>query len=329
MKPYVFITRKLPEEVINPLQEKFEVHMWEHEDISVPRDVLLKEAARADALFTMLTEAVDEELLTAGHRLKVVANMAVGYDNVDVEGANRAGIAICNTPDVLTDTTADLTFALLMAAARRIVEAAQLVKQGNWLNWSPLFMAGKDIHHQTIGIVGMGKIGETVAKRAAGFDMNILYHNRTRKPEVEDRLGAVYVSFDELLRKSDYVVCLTPLTAETRGLFSREAFQKMKSSAIFVNAARGAVVNEKALFEALVTGEIAGAGLDVFEKEPIGGDHPLLGLPNVVALPHIGSATMGARTGMMKLCVENIEAVLEGRQPKTLVNKEWSARIQG
>ncbi|WP_066314249.1 D-glycerate dehydrogenase [Bacillus sp. FJAT-29814] len=328
MKPYVFITRKLPEEAIKPLLEKFEVHMWEHEAISVPRDVLLEEAAKADALFTMLTEAIDEELLTAGKNLKVIANMAVGYDNVDVAAATRKGIAICNTPDVLTDATADLTFGLLMTAARRIVEAAELVKQGNWQNWSPLFLAGKDVHHKTIGIVGMGKIGETVAKRATGFDMNILYYNRTRKPEAEEKLGAVYVSFDELLSKSDYVVCLTPLTPETRGMFSREVFRKMKSSAIFVNAARGAVVDETALYEALMAVEIAGAGLDVFEREPIRADHPLLTLPNVVALPHIGSATLDARTDMMQLCAENIEAILEGRAPKTLVNREWLTRVR-
>jgi glyoxylate reductase len=323
MKPYIFITRKLPEEVIRPLREKFEVSMWDYEDVSVPRDVLLKEAAKADALFTTLRENVDEELLTTGKKLKVIANLAVGYDNVNLSAATSRGIAICNTPDVLTDATADLTFALLMAAARRIVEAAELVKQGNWQNWSPLFMAGNDVHHKTLGIVGMGKIGEAVAKRATGFDMNILYHNRNRNDKAEKSLGAVYVSFDDLLAKSDFVVCLTPLTQETRGMFSRGVFQKMKSSAIFINVSRGPVADEADLYEALVSGEIAGAGLDVFEKEPIGADHPLLTLPNVVALPHIGSATIDARTGMMKLCVENIVEVLEGSQPKTLVNKEW------
>ncbi|HEY2420466.1 MAG TPA: NAD(P)-dependent oxidoreductase, partial [Neobacillus sp.] len=195
MKPYIYITRKLPNAVIDMIQQKYEVKMWEHEDIPVPREVLLSEAKKADALLTMLSDAIDESVLTAGSNLKVVANLAVGFDNIDVQAASREGIAICNTPDVLTDTTADLTFSLLMATARRIVEAAELVKQGEWKSWSPLLLAGHDIHHKTIGIVGMGKIGETVAKRATGFEMNILYHNRTRKPEIEQSLGAVYATF--------------------------------------------------------------------------------------------------------------------------------------
>ncbi|NEX79111.1 D-glycerate dehydrogenase [Bacillus thermocopriae] len=323
MKPYIFITRKLPNDVVRPLLEKFEVKMWMYEDQTVPREILLAEAAKADALLTMLTDKVDEALLKTGKKLKVVANMAVGYDNVDIQAASREGIAICNTPDVLTDTTADLTFALLMATARRMVEAAEFVKDGKWQSWSPFLLAGQDIHHKTIGIVGMGKIGQAVAKRATGFDMNILYHNRSKNQEAEKELGAIYTSFDKLLRSSDFIVCLTPLTKETRHLFTREAFRKMKPSAIFVNASRGPVVDEQALYDALVSGEIAGAGLDVFDKEPIGQDHPLLKLSNVVALPHIGSATIESRTGMMRLCVENIEAILEGRPPKTLVNKDW------
>ena len=325
MKPYIYITRKLPNTVIETIQQKYEVKMWEQEDIPVPREILLSEVKKADALLTMLSDAIDESVLTAGHNLKVVANLAVGFDNIDVKTASRKGIAICNTPDVLTDTTADLTFGLLMAAARRIVEAAELVKQGDWKSWSPLLLAGQDIHHKTIGIVGMGKIGETVVKRATGFDMNILYHNRTRKPEIEQKLGAVYATFNDLIEKADFIVCLTPLTAETKKMFTREVFQKMKKSAIFVNASRGAVIDEFALYEALVEGEIAGAGLDVFEKEPINGEHPLLKLPNVVALPHIGSSSIDTRVKMMKLCLDNIEAVIEGNEPKTIVNKDWKA----
>lgn len=328
MKPYVYITRKLPAEVIRPLTDKYEVNMWEHDDQPVAEEVLLEEARKADALLTMLTEAVDESVLTAGAKLKVVANMAVGYDNVDVEAASRAGVAICNTPDVLTDTTADLTFALMMATARRMVEAAEFIKQDQWKSWSPFLLAGQDIHHKTIGIVGMGKIGETVAKRATGFEMNILYHNRTKKPEAEKQLGAIYTTFDKLVEKSDFIVCLTPLTAETRNMFTREVFKKMKKSAIFVNASRGSVVDEQGLYEALVAEEIAGAGLDVFDGEPIGADHPLLMLPNVVALPHIGSATREARTAMIRRCVENIEAILEGNEPLSLVNKDWHSSVK-
>jgi len=328
MKPYVFITRKLPDEVVKPLLQNYEVSMWEQEDIPVPKDLLLSEAKKADALLTMLSDSIDEKVLTAGKKLKVVANLAVGFDNIDLKVASREGVAVCNTPDVLTDTTADLTFGLLMATARRLMEAAEFVKDGKWKSWSPLLLAGHDIHHKTIGIVGMGKIGETVAKRATGFEMNILYHNRTRKPAVEQELGAVYVSLDELVGKADFIVCLTPLTSETKNMFTREMFKKMKQSAIFINAGRGPVVDEQALFDALVAGEIAGAGLDVFEKEPIGADHPLLQLPNVVALPHIGSSSVETRMEMMKLCLSNIQAGIEGNEPKTLVNKDWKPLVK-
>ena len=323
MKPYIYITRKLPDALVKPLQEKYTVNMWKHDDIPVPKDVLREEAKKADALFTVLADSIDKSVLTAGEKLKVVANLAVGFDNIDLKTASEKGIAICNTPDVLTDTTADLTFALLMAAARRIVEAAEYVKAGKWQSWSPFLLAGHDLHHKTLGIVGMGKIGETVAKRGTGFDMNILYYNRTRKPEAEKQLGVTYTAFDELVEKSDFIVCLTPLTPETKNLFTREVFQKMKPSAIFINASRGAVVDEQALYEALKAGEIAGAGLDVFQKEPITADHPLLQLSNVVALPHIGSSSTETRTAMIKLCIENICLILDGKEPKTLVNKDW------
>jgi glyoxylate reductase len=319
MKPSIFITRKLPDTVIEPLNNEFEVEMWDEEDVPVPRDILLEKANEASALITMLSDKVDTELLEHAPSLKVVANLAVGYDNIDLKAAKQKEVVICNTPDVLTDTTADLTFALLMTAARRIVEADRYIKEGQWKSWSPLLLAGADIHHKTIGIVGMGSIGEAVARRAKGFDMNILYHNRSRKPEAEEKLSAVYVSLDELLAQSDFVVVLAPLTEETEGLFQKEQFQAMKKSAFFINAARGAIVNEEALTEALKTGEIAGAGLDVFVKEPIDSNHPLLSLDNVVALPHIASSSTETRLGMMNLCVQNIMAVLKGDKPKTQV----------
>lgn len=328
MKPYIFITRKLPDDVLQVLQEAYEVSMWDKEDVPVPREILIKEASQADALLTMLSDSIDTEVLTAGKNLKVVANLAVGFDNIDIQTATEKGIAICNTPDVLTDTTADLTFSLLLASARRIVEAAEYVKNDQWKSWSPLLLAGFDVHHKTIGIVGMGKIGEAVAKRATGFEMEVLYYNRTRKLEAEQRLGVRYTLFDDLVTKSDFIVCLTPLTNETKNLFTRDVFQKMKPSAIFVNASRGPVVNEEDLYEALLNGEIAGAGLDVFEKEPIRSTHPLLKLSNVVALPHIGSSSVETRITMMKLCLDNISAVFEGRFPKTLVNKDWNKALR-
>jgi glyoxylate reductase len=321
MKPSIYITRKLPDVCIADLQEKFDVKMWESEEIAVPQDVLFSEVETADALLTVVSDPVTEELLSVAKNLKVVANMAVGYDNIDVEAATRRGVYVCNTPDVLTETTADLTFALLLATARRVVEAAEFTKEGKWQSWSPFLLAGHDVHHKTIGICGMGKIGEAVARRAKGFGMEILYHNRTRKQEAENEIGAKYCSFDSLIAQSDYVVAMAPLTNETRHMFNAEVFKKMKSSAIFINTSRGAVADETALYEALEQKEIAGAGLDVFEAEPIAADHPLLKLSNVTALPHIGSASIDTRMEMIHICVENIQRILTGERPKTLVNK--------
>ncbi|ASA96778.1 MULTISPECIES: 2-hydroxyacid dehydrogenase [Anoxybacillus] len=318
-RPYVFITRKLPDDIVAPLCDKYDVNMWPHEHLVVPRDILLQEASRAEALITMLSDRIDEELLKQSPKLRVVANVAVGYDNIDVEAAKTYGVIVCNTPDVLTETTADLTFALLLATARRLIEAAEFVKGRKWKSWSPLLLAGTDVHHKTIGIVGMGKIGQAVAHRAKGFYMRVLYYNRSRNIEAEKTLDATYCSFDELLRRSDFVVCLTPLTNETYQLFNRAAFAKMKSSAIFINAGRGAIVDEEALYDALIHRRIAGAGLDVFAQEPIRSDHPLLQLPNVVALPHIGSATKETRYAMMHVCCRNVMAVLEGKEPYTPV----------
>lgn len=321
-KPYVFITRKLPDQLIEPLKEIAHVEMWGHEEEPVPHESLVEKAKKATALLTMLSDKVDESVMDEAPHLKVIANLAVGYDNIRIEEATRRGISVCNTPDVLSDTTADLTFGLLMAAARRLTEASEYVKNGEWKGWSPYLLAGRDIHHKTIGIVGMGNIGRAVAKRATGFEMEILYHNRSRHLEAERGLGAVYCSFDELITKADYIVCLTPLTNETKHLFDEAAFKKMKQSAIFVNASRGAVVDEDALIQALKEGEIAGAGLDVFIKEPIDPQHPLLSLANVVALPHIGSASIETRTEMIELCVDNILLSLKQQKPKTIVNKE-------
>lgn len=318
-KPYIFVTRKCSEQQLKPLYELADVEMWPEEETPCPRELLLKKAERADALLTMLSDVIDKELIEKAKNLKVVANLAVGYDNIDVSFAKSKGVIVCNTPDILTDTTADLTFGLLLATARRMTEAAEYVKENKWKSWGPLLLAGQDVHHKTIGIVGMGKIGQAVAKRATGFDMNILYHNRRRNIEAEKDFGAQHVSFDELLASSDYVVCLTPLTDETRERFNKDAFKKMKKTAIFINASRGAVVNEADLYKALVSGEISGAGLDVFLHEPIASDHPLIQLKNVVALPHIGSASSETRHAMMKLCAENIANVLNGNEPKTIV----------
>ncbi|SFG67125.1 glyoxylate reductase [Halobacillus alkaliphilus] len=318
-KPYVFITRALPEAVVGPYRKYLNIEMWPEEEEPVPREVLLEKSVQADGLLTMLTDSIDQELLEKTNTLDIVANLAVGYDNIDVTYAKEKKIAVTNTPDVLTDTTADLTFGLLMAAARRIVEASEFVKKGEWGPWSPLLLAGSDIHHKTIGIVGMGRIGEAVAKRAKGFDMNILYHNRSRNKETEEKLEASFTEFDELIEQSDFIVSMVPLTPETHHMFDQATFQRMNSDAIFINASRGAVVDEQSLYEALVNKEIAGAGLDVFEKEPIGSDHPLLQLNQVVCLPHIGSATRETRVNMMELCLDNLCRFFNGKNVLTPV----------
>ncbi|WP_175615139.1 2-hydroxyacid dehydrogenase [Piscibacillus halophilus] len=316
----IFITRQLPETAIAKLKDSFEVEMWPYEDHPVTREELIKQAEDADALLTMLTETVDEEVFQKAKHLKVVANLAVGFDNIDLEAAKKHDVTVTNTPDVLNETTADLTFALLLATARRIPEAVDYIKDNKWNTWSPFLLAGSDVHHKTIGIVGMGNIGQTVAKRATGFNMNILYHNRSRKKQAEVELGASYVSFDELITQSDFVVCMTPLTDETKDMFDEHVFQKMKKSAIFINSSRGGVVDEEALYQALKNGEIKAAGLDVFKNEPISHEHPLLELDQVVALPHIGSASVDTRMKMVELAVGNIDRVLNGREPLTPVH---------
>ncbi|WP_079526914.1 2-hydroxyacid dehydrogenase [Halobacillus hunanensis] len=319
-KPYVYITRKLPEDVVAPFREKLNIDMWDSAEESVEYNKLLEESKKADGLVTMLSDPIDEALLNQTETLQVVANLAVGFDNIDIDAAKKNGITVTNTPDVLTDTTADLTFALLMAAARRLLEAADVIKQGKWEHWSPLLLAGTDIHHKTIGIVGMGRIGEIVAKRANGFDMNVLYHNRTRKQKAEEELGLNYVSFDQLISTADFIVSLVPLTDETYHLFNADVFRSMKSEAIFINASRGKVMDEMALYEAVKSGEIKGAGLDVFEEEPISEDHPLLTLEEVICLPHIGSASLETRYRMMELSLKNTLHVLEGKSPLTAVD---------
>lgn len=318
-KPYVYVTRKVPKEALEELGEVAEIGMWDKEEEAVNRVELLKEAKQADGLLTMLTDRVDNELLENAKRLKVIANNAVGYDNIDVVAAAKRGVSVTNTPDVLTETTADLTFVLMMATARRLVESAEYVKIGEWTAWSPMQMAGFDIHHKTIGIVGMGRIGQAVAKRAKGFGMRILYHNRNRKPEAENELGAEYTDFNSLLENSDFVVSLIPMTDETKEMFNMNAFNKMKTTAVFVNAGRGGTVDEQALIEALKQNKIAAAGLDVYQNEPIGKDHPFLKLRNVVALPHIGSASKETRVKMIKLAARNIAQVLSGNEPATPV----------
>jgi len=295
--------------------------LWENDEV-VPREVLLREVREADALLCMVTERVDEDLLAHASRLRVVAIMAVGYDNVDVPALTRRGILLTNTPGVLTETTADLAFALILAIARRVVEAERFVQEGKWRFWEPLLLTGHDVHHATLGIVGLGRIGTEVAKRARGFDMRILYSSRTRKREVEEALGCIPADLSTLLQESDFVTIHVPLTPETHHLLSTSQFRLMKRTAYLINVARGPIVDQKALYLALHDGLIAGAALDVTDPEPIPLDDPLLSLGNCLILPHIGSASLATRTRMAVLAAENLVAFLVSRRPLTPVNPE-------
>ncbi|NQF15018.1 D-glycerate dehydrogenase [Brevibacillus sp. HB1.3] len=318
IKQQVFVTRKLNPEVIAMLEKVAEVEQWT-KNAPIPRELLLEKIKHVDAVLTMLTERVDEEFLASTKRLRIVANMAVGYDNIDLEACRRHEVIVTNTPDVLTESTADLAFALLMATGRRLTEANRFLLQGEWTSWSPTLMAGQNVYGSTLGIIGMGRIGEAVARRAKGFGMRILYHNRNRKPQAEQETGAKYADLAELLQESDYVVLLTPLTEDTRMLMGEKQFSLMKETAVFINVSRGGTVDESALYQALVDKKIWAAGLDVFAVEPVPMDNPLLQLPNVVALPHIGSATVQTRAEMARLAAANIVAVLSGRGPLTAV----------
>ncbi|MGY4689561.1 2-hydroxyacid dehydrogenase [Salibacterium sp. K-3] len=310
-KPYVFITRRLPEDIAARLKG-CRVSMWEYEDIPVSQERLEEEIKKADALFCNVSDRMDAKLLEKAEQLKVIATMAVGYNNIDIQAARDQHIQVAHTPGVLTETTADLTFALLMAAARRLPEGMEVIKNNEWGAWAPFFLTGRDIHHARLGIIGMGRIGEAVARRAVGFQMDIVYYNRTPKPETEKEIGVAYIGMDELLETSDFVCVQTPYTKDTHHLIDNDALRKMKTDAVLINTSRGPIVDEKALYEALKAGEIRAAGLDVFEEEPIGADHPLLTLPNVTALPHIGSASEDTRRKMAEMTVDHILQGLRG-----------------
>ncbi|SDO24740.1 glyoxylate reductase [Paenibacillus sp. yr247] len=321
MRPKVYITRRIPDQITAMIENHCDVRMWHEKDTTVPREILEREITDADGLFCLLTETIDAQLMEMGPRLKVISNMAVGYNNIDIEAANNKGILVTNTPGILTETTADLTFALLMATARRITEASDYLRNGKWSTWSPMLLTGQDVHGATLGIIGMGRIGEAVAKRAKGFDMKILYHNRSRRSGVEENFGAMYVDLKSLLRESDFVCVLVPFSKETVNLIGKEELALMKRTSILINTSRGGIVNETALNDALVEGTIWAAGLDVFSQEPIALDHPLLSLPNVVVLPHIGSASVNTRLGMAQLAAHNLCKALLGEIPPNLVNK--------
>jgi glyoxylate reductase len=321
----IYVTRRLPEVALAVLRPCGELAIWQPDTV-IPREILLNEIQDTTALLCMVTERIDEELLSRALRLQIVANMAVGYDNVDVPALTRRGIVFTNTPGVLTETTADLTFALILGIARRLGEGERIVRSGQWRAWSPFSFLGYDVHHATLGIIGLGRIGLEVAKRAKGFDMRVLYSNRGRNQEAEEKLGCTRVELTTLLRESDFVTVLVPLSAETRHLISTAQLRLMKRSAFLINAARGPIVDQSALAVALRDGVIAGAALDVTDPEPIPQDDPLLSLDNCLILPHVGSASIATRTRMATLAAENIATFLAGQRPLTPVNAEVNAK---
>ena len=314
----VFVTYKIPEDGLKLLKEKYELDVYEGEEF-LTKEEMLKRVKDADAVITQLRDPVDKEFIDAGKKLKIIANYAVGYNNINVEYAKSKGIYVTNTPGVLTEATADIAWALILAVARKIISADRFVREGKFKGWKPKLFLGYEIHGKTLGIIGMGRIGQAVARRALGFGIKIIYHNRKRLPEeIEKKYSASYVDLETLLKNSDFISINVPLTDETYHLLDEKRLNLLKPNAILVNTARGPVVDEKALYKLLKEGKIAGAGFDVYENEPFL-TPGLEKLENVVLLPHIGSATFETRSKMSIMVAENVIDALEGRKPKNLV----------
>ncbi len=313
MKAKVLVTREIPEEGLSLVLESCQAEVW-RDELPPPREVLLDSVRGMDGLLCLLTDRVDAALMeVAGPQLRVISNYAVGYDNIDVEAATARGIAVGNTPGVLTETTADMAFALLMAAARRLVEGADYVRLGRWKTWGPKLLLGVDVHGATLGIVGLGRIGQAVARRAAGFQMRVLYYDPLCDPARGAEVGAhACCSLEELLAEADFVSLHVPLAADTHRLIDAEALRRMKRSAVLINTSRGPVVDMEALYGALVAGEIAYAALDVTDPEPLPAGHKLLGLANCLVVPHIASASRATRGKMATMAAQNLLAGLRG-----------------
>jgi lactate dehydrogenase-like 2-hydroxyacid dehydrogenase len=319
-RPNVFVSRVIPDEGLATIRAACEMDLWE-DDLPPPREELLRRVAGCDGVLTLLTDRVDDEFLdAAGKKLRVVSNYAVGFDNIDVAACARRGIPVGNTPGVLTETTADLAWALLMAAARRLPEGDRYVRDGNWKTWGPLLLLGPDVHGASIGIVGFGRIGQAVARRAQGFGMEILYHDvQQLPPEVTDPLGATYLPLEELLPRSDFVSLHVNLSPVTRHLINAETLAWMKPTAVLINTSRGPVVDQTALADALRDGVIWAAGLDVTDPEPIPMDDPLVGLDNCLIVPHIASASRDTRGKMAAMAAANLLAGVRGERLPTEV----------
>ena len=327
-RPRVFISRIIPDNGLQPILAQTDADVWQDE-LPPPRDELLRRVAGVDGVLSMSTDPIDEQLLErAGPQLRVVSTFAVGFDNIDVAACTRRGIAVGNTAGVLTETTADAAFALLMAIARRLPEGYDYVRQGNWRTWMPTLLLGQDVHRATLGILGFGRIGREMAKRGRGFDMQMLYYNtHPASAEEEAHLGVRRASLDEVLAQSDFITLHVNLTPETHHLMNRTTFAKMKSSAMLVNASRGSVVDSDDLYDALKGGAIAAAGLDVTEPEPLPADHKLLTLPNCLVVPHIASGSVATRGKMASVAAQNLLAGLEHEPLTSWVNPDvWQTR---
>jgi len=319
----VYVTsNEVPEEALEIIRKVADVKV--NDRYGTPtREVLLREVADVDGLYCNITERIDSELLDAGKRLKIVASMSVGFDHIDLEEATRRGIRATHTPGVLTEAVADETFGLMLAIARRLVEADQYVRDGSWkLKWSPMLLVGRDVYGKTLGIYGLGRIGIAVARRAKGFGMKVIYYDAVRNEEGERAQGIEFRPKDEVIRESDFLSVHVPLTPETRNSISTQEFKMMKKTAYVINTARGGVVDEKALIEALRSGTIAGAALDVFEREPVEAENPLLKMKNVVLAPHLASGSIESRTAMAVLAANNLVAGLSGQTPANLINRQ-------
>ncbi|TXT55131.1 MAG: Glyoxylate reductase [Candidatus Thorarchaeota archaeon] len=321
----IFVTRKIPEIGLEMLKKEFAVDIWKEQQPPSSEEII-RRAKNCHGLITLLSDPINKELIEQLPRLKMIAQYAVGYDNIDIEAATEEGILVSNTPGVLTETTADLTWALIFASARRIPEADRYVREGEWkVAWGPEMLLGKDIYGATLGIVGLGRIGTAVAKRAKGFSMKVIYSSKSETEltrVVEDELGAEPCELEELLRKSDIVTLHVPLTDETEGMIGNEQIAMMPKGSILINTSRGAVVDQRALIEALERGHLFSAGLDVFQEEPLESDSKLLKLTNVVLAPHIGSASFSTRAKMAEICARNMIQGLSDEIPDNLVNPQ-------
>ncbi|MDI3543557.1 MAG: glyoxylate reductase [Candidatus Atribacteria bacterium] len=326
VKPQVFVTRRIPEEGIKILMEHCVTEVSDFDGV-LPRETLLEKVKGKDGILCLLTDTIDREVMeTAGPSLKVIANYAVGFDNIDVEEATRRGIMVTNTPGVLTETTADLTWALMMSIARRIVEGDKFVRAGKFRGWEPMLLLGTDVYGSTLGIIGFGRIGQAMARRASGFNMKVIYFDMQKAPsQIENELKASFRALSELLREADFVTIHVPLTSETYHLIGEQELKMMKKEAYLINSARGPIVDEKALARALEENWIRGAALDVFEREPKV-EPKLLELDNVVLTPHLGSASYATRTKMAVMAADNLVRALRGEIPPNLVNRETISR---